>query len=260
MKLQKLSNISGALVLLIALAAFTLSFDAIYELSVQNGTDRRLAWIVPIIVDGAMVVFSIAALRATLQGERARNSWILIGVFTALSVTLNVAHAMQTPIGILIAVFVPIALFASFETLMSQVRATMQKGVNALAMKWQRRAKWLLAEAKRQRERAKRLQAQLRDTQTAVASLQEEKAAMQSRLDRLQIEANESKALRKRIAILEASAQSGEVVPVGVGGYGRDLLRLFADDGLTLQEVADKHGVNVSTVSRDKAKLNGGGK
>lgn len=255
-----LSVFSGAMVLLIALAAFTLSFDAIYELAITNGTDGRLAWIVPFVVDGAMVVFSVAALRATLQGERARNSWVLIGIFTTLSVVLNVAHAMQTPIGILIAVFVPVALFASFETLMAQIRATMQKISSPSVNRWRQRAKWLLGEARRRQKHVEDLQREMGVLQTAVVRLQNELATSQAPIAALQKDAKEAVAMRNRIAELEQAMREKEFVPQAVGPYGRDLLRLFGDDGLTLQDVADKYGFNVSTVSRDKAKLNGGEK
>ena len=58
MKTDKLSIISGVLVGAIALIAFILSFDAIMHLAINNGVNPYLAWMVPLIIDGAMIVFN----------------------------------------------------------------------------------------------------------------------------------------------------------------------------------------------------------
>ena len=96
MNTKTLSTLSAWLVSLIAFLAFTLSFEAIRQLAIETGTPELFSWLIPLIVDGAMIVFSTHVLRATLLGERTWWGWALIFTFTAVSVTFNIAHAQTS--------------------------------------------------------------------------------------------------------------------------------------------------------------------
>jgi len=119
---RHLSLLTGALVAFLAAAAFWLSFGALRDLAVQQGIAPDVAWLYPAIIDGAIIVFSLSVVQVSLAGERPRYPWVLVGVFTALSVMLNILHAAATLLPKLMAAIPPVALFLSFELLMNQIK------------------------------------------------------------------------------------------------------------------------------------------
>lgn len=124
---QIISLLTGSLVAFLALAAFVLSFDALRHLAAANGVAPGMAWLYPAIIDGAIIVFSLSVLQASLHRERTRYPWALVGLFTALSIGLNVLHAPTNPLPRLLAAVPPIALFLSFELLMNQVKSLVRR-------------------------------------------------------------------------------------------------------------------------------------
>ncbi len=116
------SLLTGLLVAFLAAAAFWLSFGALRDLAVQQGIAPDVAWLYPAIIDGAIIVFSLSVVQVSLAGERPRYPWVLVGVFTALSVMLNILHAAATILPKLMAAIPPVALFLSFELLMNQIK------------------------------------------------------------------------------------------------------------------------------------------
>ena len=64
----------------IALGAFWLSFTALADLAARSGVDRRQAWAWPLIVDGIIVVATVAVV--ALAGQR--SAWypwsLLVGL------------------------------------------------------------------------------------------------------------------------------------------------------------------------------------
>ena len=119
---RHLSLLTGLLVAFLAAAAFWLSFGALRDLAVQQGIAPDVAWLYPAIIDGAIIVFSLSVVQVSLAGERPRYPWVLVGVFTGLSVMLNVLHAAATILPKLMAAIPPVALFLSFELLMNQIK------------------------------------------------------------------------------------------------------------------------------------------
>jgi hypothetical protein len=119
---RHLSLLTGLLVAFLAAAAFWLSFGALRDLAVQQGISPDVAWLYPAIIDGAIIVFSLSVVQVSLAGERPRYPWALVGVFTALSVMLNILHAAATILPKLMAAIPPVALFLSFELLMNQIK------------------------------------------------------------------------------------------------------------------------------------------
>lgn len=260
MKTDKLSVISGLLVGAIAIIAFVLSFDAIMHLAIDNGVNVRLAWMVPLIVDGAMVVFSVSVMRATLAGEKTWQGWALIVAFTAVSVWFNIAHSNLTTFGIAIAALAPLALFATFETLMSQIRSTVQGGINALARHWRNRAMLLLDIAKRWRQRARQLTGELNETQSKID-------ALLARVENLQGKANDAQGLKAENGRLqkEVDRLTRELATLQDVGEAWQHMNEKAQAAAlynagkfaNLQDAANMAGVSESTVSRFAGQLNG---
>lgn len=80
---------------LIALGAFWLSFTALTDLAVRAGVHPDQAWVWPLIVDGVIVVATVAVI--ALVGHDRRVSaypWALLLSGAVVSVLANVAHAV----------------------------------------------------------------------------------------------------------------------------------------------------------------------
>lgn len=122
-----ISSLTGFLVFLLAAAAFLLSFDALKHLAATNGIPGGKAWIYPAIVDGAIIVFSLSVLQASLNRQRTTYPWALVAVFTAMSVILNIVHAPNSFLSRVLAAIPPVALFLSFELLMGQIKGIVQR-------------------------------------------------------------------------------------------------------------------------------------
>ncbi|MBS1674369.1 MAG: DUF2637 domain-containing protein [Actinobacteria bacterium] len=80
---------------LIACGAFWLSFTALADLARRSGINRGQAWAWPLIVDGIIVVATVAVV--ALAGQRAAwYPWLLLMVGAGLSVVANSLHAVVT--------------------------------------------------------------------------------------------------------------------------------------------------------------------
>jgi len=79
-----------------------------------------------LVVDGFIVVASIAVLHAVLERRSTAYPWCLVLGFSAVSISFNVMHAVPTPVARLVAAVPPLALVLSFELLMRQVRAALE--------------------------------------------------------------------------------------------------------------------------------------
>lgn len=80
---------------LLAAGAFVLSFTALHDLAARSGIDADLAWLWPLIVDGLIVVATVAVF--ALAGTRAVwYPWLLLAGGAGVSVTANALHALVT--------------------------------------------------------------------------------------------------------------------------------------------------------------------
>lgn len=80
---------------LLAAGAFVLSFTALHDLAAQSGIDADQAWLWPLIVDGLIVVATVAVF--ALAGTRAVwYPWLLLAGGAGVSVTANALHALVT--------------------------------------------------------------------------------------------------------------------------------------------------------------------
>jgi hypothetical protein len=77
----------------IAAGAFWLSFTALADLARRSGIDAGQAWAWPLIVDGIIVVATVAVV--ALAGQRgAWYPWLLLTAGAVVSVTANATHAV----------------------------------------------------------------------------------------------------------------------------------------------------------------------
>lgn len=129
-----INGATAALVFLLALGAFVLSYAALWEIALTYGLPPRLAWIWPLLIDFALIVFSLAVVRASLRGERTFWPWLLVAIYTLTTVTFNIIHAPNQLIAQIIAVVAPVSLFLSFETLMGMLKSEVQRGQTLLRL------------------------------------------------------------------------------------------------------------------------------
>jgi hypothetical protein len=114
-------RVSAAGVLVLAGAAFTLSYDALHQLALDSQVRPGLAWLWPVVIDGTIVVALLTVLAAKRAGRGAGYPWALAGLFSAASVAFNVAHAPERPVARLVFAMAPVALVLTTHLLMQQV-------------------------------------------------------------------------------------------------------------------------------------------
>ncbi|APE10993.1 hypothetical protein BO226_19130 [Rhodococcus sp. 2G] len=99
----------------VAVTSFWRSFTSIAELAVDYKVPADQAWMIPVAVDGLVVVATVAAAVARHRVARA-YSWALLVAGTIVSVAGNGIHAWQlteSPIGVGIAVIPPLVTLAA---------------------------------------------------------------------------------------------------------------------------------------------------
>jgi hypothetical protein len=114
-----------AMVGFLGVASFALSYEALRSLAIETGAlSPSAAWLLPILVDGAAIIFSLSAFQASAKGAEKDRRWFfsLVVMITLVSVAFNVAHAKKGIVPAAIASLPPILLFAAFESLLRQFR------------------------------------------------------------------------------------------------------------------------------------------
>jgi Protein of unknown function (DUF2637) len=114
-------RVSAAGVLVLAAAAFTLSYDALHQLALDSRVRPALAWLWPVMIDGTIVVALLTVLAAKRASAQAGYPWALAGLFSAASVAFNIAHAPDRPVAQLVFAMAPVALVLTTHLLMQQV-------------------------------------------------------------------------------------------------------------------------------------------
>jgi Protein of unknown function (DUF2637) len=113
-------RVSAAGVLVLAAAAFTLSYDALHQLALDSRVRPGLAWLWPVVIDGTIVVALLTVLAAKRANARTAYPWALAGLFSAASVAFNIAHAPDRPVAQLVFAMAPVALVLTTHLLMQQ--------------------------------------------------------------------------------------------------------------------------------------------
>lgn len=93
----------------IGAGAFWLSFTALTDLAQRSGIDAGQAWAWPLIVDGIIVVTTVAVVAMSRRGQSAWYPWMLLLGGAAVSVIANALHAGLTDIDVPVALAAPVA-------------------------------------------------------------------------------------------------------------------------------------------------------
>ncbi|MFD6091306.1 DUF2637 domain-containing protein [Oerskovia sp. NPDC060338] len=109
---------------LLAVTSFMLSFAGLVAVAAWASVPSWLSWAVPVTIDLAILVYTLAALVARARGESAARAWCSLALWTFVSVTANGLHAwtdapalVQTIAGMTIAGLAPIAVLLATHTL-----------------------------------------------------------------------------------------------------------------------------------------------
>ncbi|MBL9160619.1 MAG: DUF2637 domain-containing protein [Verrucomicrobiales bacterium] len=221
-----LSASTGVLVALLAAGAFALSFDALKQLADKNGVSPGLTWVWPLVLDGAIVAFSLSALRASLHCEPVAYPMALVVIATSTSVVFNVAHAPSGLLAHTMAAVPPVFLFLSFELLMRQLRGQVERRAVILSLES------LAEEAKRAEGTRAQLSKQIEALKEERKAIKSERAATKSAtIQELLDEANRS----KQEKIRARRAQVAELV----------------ERNLSVSEISTQLEVSPKTIRRD---------
>lgn len=78
---------------MLALVSFAVSFAGLVAVAEWAAIPRWLAWALPVFIDGAIIVYTIAMLVFRSRGHSTGFAWTALLAFTAVSVAANSAHA-----------------------------------------------------------------------------------------------------------------------------------------------------------------------
>lgn len=105
-------------VTIVSLAAFALSFDAMRQLALIHNVNPYFAWILPVAVDFAILVYSLASIIRRMAGIDARIETALVFFVTLTSVTLNAFHTSSNIyLGYFVLALPPLLMASSVETI-----------------------------------------------------------------------------------------------------------------------------------------------
>jgi hypothetical protein len=109
---------------ILAAVSFALSYSGLVAVAAWAAVPAWLSWAVPVTIDGAILVSSLAALVFRARGESARVAWLSLSGFTSLSVAANAAHAWESGtgdiravLGATIAGLAPVAVLLTTHTI-----------------------------------------------------------------------------------------------------------------------------------------------
>jgi len=172
-----ISWITGILLLSIAAFGFASSYLALADLAQAN--HFTLPSVFPLILEGGMIVFSLAALRASLHAERARWPWVLVIGSSGLALVFNVIHAAEWgALAMFMAAMPSLFLLLSFETFMSQIKAGVKRaGVIRSIAALEQQAVQLTADFEQQQAEKLRMEEKLIELRAEIGNLRKEKRA-----------------------------------------------------------------------------------
>jgi hypothetical protein len=126
---QWIPNLTGLLTVIVLLCSFILSFSNLRYAAEISLIDPVLTWAWPLCIDSLLVSGSLLVLRNSLRGESTRFGWLVLSVFTGVSIAFNVAVSPDTWISRAAHAIPPITLMVSFEILLSIVRSDLSPSI-----------------------------------------------------------------------------------------------------------------------------------
>lgn len=256
-----ISFVTGLLILLIAIGSFALSYSNLHQTALTHNVPGGLAWIWPLLIDFALIVFSLAVVQSNLNNEPAYRRWLMVALYTMATIAFNVYHAPANLAAQIVAVVAPVTLFLSFETLMAMLKnGVIKRGLVASVSQLKKELGRLNGELGQVKNELSFSEIEL--TQIAqkvtqkgleLASLDQQMSELVSQIERLTVqkerlisEVDELKKNQPKDAKKEPVNQKGRV--------SQERVLNLLNQGLTQAQTAKKLGISISTVKRQ---LNG---
>lgn len=249
---------TSILVGLLALGAFSLSYDALKGMAIDAGISDWKANVWPLLFDFALIVFSLNIVRNEQIREKVKWSWGLVIFFTLATITFNVLHSVNisesaqgwlTPV---MAAIPPIAFVLAFETLMSQLRQYVNRNnrlknieeLGIIADRLQIRVKKLASELGE-------LTSQLKTYQSAISLLRQEISQGETFKTELAAEVNR---LQQDSESLKIEYESAKQLIDSVSGK-RDEAAKLSDHLGKLQSEIEKAESRLSELSQQEGEM-----
>lgn len=129
-----LTALVGLLVLGIGAGAFILSYDSLHAVAIEAGKPAGKAWIFPLLIDGALIVFTLALLIFQILRANVR-AWVgLVILFTLATVGFNLAHAPASVLGWAAAIVAPVSLFLSTESVRHIAKTFIERAAHVASL------------------------------------------------------------------------------------------------------------------------------
>lgn len=117
----------------IAGASFVLSFHGLRDVATWGRVPLWLAWLVPVMIDAAVLCYTLAWLVQRARRESTVLSWCALALFTAVSTLGNTLHgwdppeAVQRTVGTAVVGLAPIAMLLATHTLAQLLTERVQR-------------------------------------------------------------------------------------------------------------------------------------
>ena len=135
-----ISGLTAVFVFFLTAVSIVLTYNALYDVAYDNGLTGSigglgLAYIWPLTIDGALLVFSLAVINASLSKDSTILRWVMVGIFTLLTIAFNFVDGgtdrlpdiVGSSLPFIVRTVPPVALVLSFETLMSMLRKSVKR-------------------------------------------------------------------------------------------------------------------------------------
>ncbi len=116
-------DLTGLLTIIVLLCSFILSFSNLRYAAEISKIDPVLTWAWPLCIDSLLVSGSLLILRNSIRRESTRFGWLVLSVFTGISIAFNVAVSPSNLLSQASHAVPPVTLMVSIEILMSIVRS-----------------------------------------------------------------------------------------------------------------------------------------
>lgn len=255
--------LTALLVIGITVAAITISFGNLFELAYANNFSVTAANLWAGVVDGLILVTTLEVLRAKLQREDPRYAWLLVGFATLTSFIFNIWHAKSILEGFMRGL-PPVVFFATFELLMRQVQAfvnrrTIVQALAELTAQVKQLEQTLLDKAAEldqliadkmaelDRQIARRTNV-LTDLETKIKNARTETKIVQTELA-------EAQAARDTVQTEPPSPDNPPQTRQDKIARRREIVAQLLTEDLPLDKIAEHVGASVKTIERDLAAL-----
>lgn len=245
-----ISFVTGLLILLIAIGSFALSYNNLHQTALSHGVGPNLAYIWPLLIDFALVVFSLAVVQSNLNNEPAYRRWLMVALYTIATIAFNVYHAPANIAAQIVAVVAPVTLFLSFETLMAMLKnGVIKRNLMTSLSQLKQELERLNGEVGEAKNELSFSEIELTQTAQKVTNLNQQMSQIMSQVE--QLKAQKERLISEVDELKKSQRAEAKKEPTGrKGKASQEQVLSLLNQGLTQAQAAKKLKVSLSTVKR----------